>query len=116
LLIPFIKYQAITLLFNVIERKFILLGLAFGPHDFYLLVLGIIAFVIFIFLFTAVFGRVFCGWACPQTVFLELVFRKIEYLIEGDFLSQKRLSKAPWGTAKTIRKLAKWLILHISQC
>ncbi|HEY3252044.1 MAG TPA: cytochrome c oxidase accessory protein CcoG, partial [Ignavibacteria bacterium] len=100
-------------LFNVLERKFILFGYAFGPHDFYLFVLAIIAFIVFIFLFTAVFGRVFCGWACPQTVFLEMVFRKIEYLIEGDYLRQKQLEAAPWNSTKIFKKLSKWFIFAI---
>lgn len=114
IIVPFIKISGHPLmLFNVIERKFILFGLAFGPHDFYLFAIAIIAFVVFIFLFTAVFGRVFCGWACPQTVFLEMVFRKIEYLIEGNFMNQKRLNLSPWNTAKILKKLSKWLIFAL---
>ena len=66
------------MLFNIIERKFILFGSVFGPHDFYLLVLAMITLIVFVILFTVVFGRLFCGWVCPQTVFLEMGFRRVE--------------------------------------
>ncbi len=98
------------MMFNIIERKFIIFGQAFGTHDFFILALGLISFIVSIVLFTAVFGRVFCGWACPQTVFLEMVFRKIEYLIEGDYLRQKLLAKSPWTGRKIFKKLLKWSI------
>jgi cytochrome c oxidase accessory protein FixG len=112
--VPFVKISGHPfMLFNILERKFILFGLAFGPHDFYLFVLAIIAFIVFIFLFTAVFGRVFCGWACPQTVFLEMVFRKIEYFFEGDYLRQKRLNSSPWTASKTFRKITKWAVFAV---
>lgn len=96
------------MLINIIERKFILFGAAFGTHDFFILALGFIAFVVSIILFTAVFGRVFCGWACPQTVFLEIVFRRIEFWFESDYLNQKKMNLAPWTFSKTVRKISKW--------
>ena len=75
---PFIKVNGHPfMLFDFINRKFILFGILFGPQDFYLLALALISSLVFIILFTAVFGRIFCGWACPQTIFLEMVFRKI---------------------------------------
>ncbi len=94
-------------LFNVFERKFILFGYPFFPQDFHLFGLAMITFFVFIILFTVVFGRVWCGWACPQTIFMEMVFRKIEYLIEGDANQQKALSKAPWTAQKIAKKAAK---------
>ena len=63
--------------------------------------------VVFIILFTAVYGRLFCGWICPQTVFMEMVFRKIEYWIEGDAPRQRMLNKAPWTGRKIYKKLSK---------
>ena len=66
------------LLLNVIKRKFIILGVTFWPQDFHLFVLAMITGIIFIVLFTVIFGRLFCGWVCPQTIFMEGVFRKIE--------------------------------------
>lgn len=92
------------LLLNIVERKFVLFGVPFWPQDFHLFLLVVLTFVVFIVLFTAVFGRLWCGWACPQTIFLEMVFRKIEYFIEGDAVQQRRLDKAPWTPDKVARK------------
>ena len=108
---PFVRINGQpALLLNFLERKFIIFGLAFWPQDFHLFVLATITFVLFIVLFTAVFGRVWCGWACPQTVFMEMVFRKIEYFIEGDARKQRELDKAPWTAEKFFKKSAKHLI------
>ena len=98
------------LLLNVFERRFVIFGQAFWPQDFVILALVLIAFFVFIILFTVVFGRVWCGWACPQTLFMEMVFRKIEYWIEGDANQQRRLNKEPWHAEKIIRKGSKQLI------
>jgi polyferredoxin len=94
-------------LFNVLERQFILFGLSFSPQDFHLFAILMVTFMVFIILFTAVFGRLFCGWVCPQTIFMEMVFRKIEYWIEGDAGAQKRLARAPWNAQKVRKKVAK---------
>jgi len=91
-------------LLNIVERKFVLFGVPFWPQDFHLFLLVVLTFVVFIVLFTAVFCRLWCGWACPQTIFLEMVFRKIEYFIEGDGVQQRRLDKAPWTADKVARK------------
>jgi cytochrome c oxidase accessory protein FixG len=99
-------------LLNVTEAKFILFGKVFWPQDFFVLGLGMIAFIFFIILFTAAFGRLFCGWACPQTNFLELMFRRVEYFIEGDAQRQKMLNKGPWTTAKIFKKTAKHLTFY----
>ncbi len=108
---PFLKIEGEPVfLFNVFERKFIILGAIFGPHDFYILLLGMISLVVFILLFTAVYGRVFCGWVCPQTVFMELVFRKIEYWIEGDSKRQRLLKNSSWSFEKIIKKFSKHFI------
>lgn len=105
---PFIKIGGRPLLlFNIIERKFIILGQVFWPQDFYIFVLVMLAFVLFVVLFTVVFGRLFCGWACPQTIFMEMVFRKIEYWIEGDFKQQKKLDKQKWDAEKIRKKTLK---------
>lgn len=104
--LPFIKVGGQPLfLFDILERKFILFGVIFWPQDFYIFAIGFLSFVVFIILFTVVFGRVWCGWACPQTVFMEMVFRKIEYWIDGDSQAQKRLKEMPWNSFK-IRKRA----------
>jgi len=105
---PFIKWHdRPVMLFNIIERNFIIFGMGFWPQDFYLFVLATIALVIFIVLFTAVFGRLWCGWACPQTIFMELIFRKIEYLIEGNAHQQRQLNASPISSVKFFKKLLK---------
>ena len=108
---PFVKLNGHPfMLFDFINRKFILFGILFGPHDFHLLVIAMISLIVFVILFTAVFGRIFCGWACPQTIFMEMVFRKIEYWIEGDAKDQRKLKAAPWTASKIFKKLTKQVI------
>ncbi|WP_026777566.1 cytochrome c oxidase accessory protein CcoG [Polaribacter sp. Hel_I_88] len=111
---PFIKINGNQfLLFNILERKFNIFGLPFWPQDFYLLVISMIVGVVFIILFTVIFGRVFCGWICPQTIFLEMVFRKIEYWIDGDRGKQIRLDKQPWNADKIKKRLLKWFLFFV---
>ncbi len=100
-------------LFNVTEAKFILFGKVFWPQDFFIFGLTMITFVVFIILFTAAFGRLFCGWVCPQTVFMEMFFRKLEYFIEGDAPRQKQLAKQPWTGNKIFRKVLKHVVFYL---
>jgi len=112
--LPFIKVNGHPIfLLNIIERKFILFGQIFWPQDFFIFGLGMVVSIVFIALFTVVFGRVFCGWACPQTIFMEMVFRRIEYWIEGDASKQKMLKKAPWNAKKIATKTFKWTVFWI---
>lgn len=105
---PFLRINGKPLLLiNILERKFIIFGQVFWPQDFYIFVLIMLAGVLFIVLFTVVFGRLFCGWVCPQTIFMEMVFRKIEYWIEGDFRQQQKLSNGPWNAEKVRKKTLK---------
>lgn len=111
---PFIKINGNQfLLFNVLERKFNVFGFPFWPQDFHLVVISMIIGVVFVTLFTVVFGRVFCGWICPQTIFLEMVFRKVEYWIEGDRGKQIRLAKQPWNTEKIRKRVLKWFVFFL---
>lgn len=111
---PFIKINGNQLfLFNVLERKFSIFGFVFWPQDFYIMVIALIICVIFVALFTVAFGRIFCGWICPQTIFMEMVFRRIEYWIEGDRGSQIRLDKQKWNAEKIRKKTLKWFIFAI---
>ncbi|MFN4084975.1 MAG: cytochrome c oxidase accessory protein CcoG [Spirosomataceae bacterium] len=108
---PWIKIQGQPLLmFNIFERKFVILGQLFLPQDFILFGLGMIIFVIFIALFTVTFGRIWCGWLCPQTVFMEMIFRPIEYALEGSGRQQKKLDDGPWTMDKIVRKSIKHAI------
>ena len=97
-------------LFNVLERKFILFGVYFSPQDFHLFVIAMLISIVFIALFTVVFGRLFCGWVCPQTIFMEMVYRRIEYAIEGDYKSQMRLDNASWTGSKIFKKIIKQVL------
>jgi cytochrome c oxidase accessory protein FixG len=101
---PFVKLSGNPLLMiNIVERRFSVLGVIFWPQDNLVFALGFLLFLTGIAVFTAAFGRLWCGWTCPQTVLMEMVFRKLEYWIEGDSGSQKALSRAPW-TAKKFGK------------
>ncbi len=109
--LPFIKIGGDPfILIDVFERKFIILGIHLWPQDFHIVALSMISLVVFVVLFTVVFGRVWCGWACPQTIFMEMVFRKIEYWIEGGAAKQRKLSKAPWNAEKILKKGSKHII------
>ncbi len=111
---PFVKINGNQfMMFNVLERRFNIFGFPFWPQDFYLFVLFMIIGVVFVVLFTVIFGRLFCGWICPQTIFLEMVFRRIEYWIEGDRGAQIRLSKQEWNAEKIRKKGLKWFIFLI---
>lgn len=108
---PFIKINGHPfIILNILERKFIVFGIPFGPHDIHLFALTMIAVIVGIFLFTVVYGRIFCGWICPQTIFMEMVFRKIEYWIEGDSGKQRVFKVAPMSGSKFLRKTLKQII------
>ncbi len=94
-------------LFNVLERRFTFFGVPFWPQDFYLVAVGMLAGIVFIALFTVVYGRAFCGWTCPQTVFMEFVFRPIERWVEGNHVAQHKLNVGPWTGNKIWRKTLK---------
>ncbi|MBX9783584.1 MAG: cytochrome c oxidase accessory protein CcoG [Chitinophagaceae bacterium] len=100
-------------LFNIPKAKFIIFGKVFWPQDFFIFGMTMVAFVVFIVLFTAAFGRLFCGWVCPQTNFMEMLFRKVEYWIEGDAPQQKLLAKSEWNTNKIIRKGLKHFVFYV---
>ncbi len=109
--IPFIKINGNPFfLFNVIDREFYIFGQPFYPQDFFILTLGVIASLIFIIVFTIAFGRIFCGWICPQTIFMESIFRKIEYAIEGDRNKQIKLDRQEWNSEKIWKRSLKWSI------
>ena len=111
---PFIKINGNQfMMFNVLERRFNIFSFPFWPQDFYLFVLFMIIGVVFVILFTVIFGRIFCGWVCPQTIFLEMVFRRIEFWIEGDRGAQIRLEKQAWNAEKIRKKGIKWTLFLV---
>lgn len=112
-LLPFLKIHGEPLfLFNIPERKFIIFGFIFWPQDFFLFAMAMLSFLVFIIFFTVIYGRVFCGWACPQTVFMEMIFRRIEYWIEGTAEQQRKLNKQAWNREKILKKSAKHIVFY----
>jgi cytochrome c oxidase accessory protein FixG len=112
--LPFIKVEGEPIfLFNVLERKFIFFSKIFWPQDFFIFAIGLLTFIVFIILFTVAFGRIWCGWACPQTIFMEMVFRKIEYFIDGDANQQKKLKAMPWNTEKIVKRGIKIIVFFL---
>jgi cytochrome c oxidase accessory protein FixG len=106
---PFVTWHGQPiLLLDVIQRRFIVFGLRFWPQDFYLLVLCVLTGFVTIALVTSAVGRVWCGWLCPQTVFLEMVFRRLEWLIDGSAEQQLRRARG----ARTRRDVARMLLKH----
>jgi cytochrome c oxidase accessory protein FixG len=105
---PFITVNGQQLLLlDFLERRFVFFGLVFWPQDFYLVVLLALTVLVGIALLTVAAGRLWCGWVCPQTIFMEMLFRKIEYLIDGTAAQQVRLAKAPWTFQKAWRRVLK---------
>jgi len=112
--LPFIKVDGHPLfMFNVLKRKFVFFGQVFWPQDFFIFAIGLLTFMVFIILFTVVFGRVFCGWACPQTIFMEMVFRKIEYWLDGDAYQQRLLKDMPWNRHKIWKRARKMIVFFV---
>jgi cytochrome c oxidase accessory protein FixG len=112
--LPFIQINGDPLfMLNIVKGKFILAGVVFWSQDFILFGLGMLIFILFIVLFTVVFGRLFCGWVCPQTIFMELIFRRIEFWIEGDAVYQRALNKGPWTIEKIIKKSLKHFLFFL---
>lgn len=111
---PFIKINGNQfLMFNVVERRFNIFSFPFWPQDFHLFVISMIIGVVGLALFTVAFGRIFCGWFCPQTIFMEMVFRRIEYWIDGDRAQQMRLAKQAWDAEKIKKRVTKWIVFFI---
>jgi cytochrome c oxidase accessory protein FixG len=98
-----------AVLFDFAHRKFTFFGATFWATDTIFVLFALTGLGLALFLFTALFGRVWCGWACPETVFLEFLFRPIERLIEGNATQRKRLDALPWSNKE---KITKKLIKH----
>ena len=103
--------QAVYL--DLLRRKFTFFGHTFWATDTQFLLFVLLALVFAFFFFTAVFGRVWCGWACPETVFLEFIFRPIEMLVEGGPVQRKQRDQAPWSFGKLKIKFIKWFLFSV---
>ena len=111
---PFIRINGQPLLLlNFAERHFVIAGQVFWPQDIFLFVLASLVFVVCVVLFTIAFGRIFCGWICPQTIFMEMVFRKVEEWVEGDANKRKKRDAGPWTNEKIFKKIVKHKLFFI---
>jgi cytochrome c oxidase accessory protein FixG len=115
LVLPWIKiggHQA--LLLDISRRQFSVFGLTFWAHDAPLIFFLLAFLTIGLAFITAVWGRVWCGWACPQTVFIDGVFRRLEYWIIGSHIQQRSLAKAPWNPKKFFKLSVLWSLFLIA--
>ncbi|WP_309387137.1 cytochrome c oxidase accessory protein CcoG [Cerasicoccus frondis] len=111
--IPINGYPAVFL--DVAQRRFHLFGLTFAAQDMWMAFFFITGLGFSLYVVTALFGRIWCGWACPQTVFLEHVYRRIERLIEGDHHARKKLDQKDFDSHKvTLRVIKHTLFIGVS--
>ena len=114
--LPWLQWNGQPLmLFDLDARRFHVLGLVLFPQDFIYLTALLVISALALFFFTAVAGRLWCGYACPQTVYTE-IFLWLEHRIEGDRQARMRLDKQPWGAEKLLRKGGKhlaWIALSL---
>ncbi len=110
--VPVNGYPAVFL--DIAHRRFHLFGWTLAAQDMWLLFFLVTGVGFSLFFVTALLGRIWCGWACPQTVFLEHVYRRIERFLEGDALQRRALDAAPWTALKTMRRGLKHLLFFVA--
>ncbi|MCO6495239.1 MAG: cytochrome c oxidase accessory protein CcoG [Bacteroidetes bacterium] len=99
--VPFIKVNGRPLLlFDFFNGKFILFSKAFWPQDFFVFGVIMLAAILFIAIFTVAYGRIFCGWICPQTIFLEMLFRRVDFMVLGTPANHRKWVNAPMSAKK----------------
>ncbi len=109
--LPWIRVgETQAILLNFPRRHFEFFGKVFLAHDTPLIFLIAVIFGISIMLVTALWGRVWCGWACPQTVFIDSVFRRIEKMVEGNYRERRSLQSADLSLGKITKTLIKWFL------
>jgi len=110
-LMPFVRFHGEPyFIIDIINRRFILFGQVFWPQDTYLFAIMMLTLIVFLVVFTVTLGRLWCGWACPQTIFMEMLFRKIEYFIDGNASLQRKLKKQTWNGEKIWKRSVKFII------
>ena len=109
--LPWLRWNDQQLiLLNIPGRQFVFFGISFRAHEAPLLFFLIATFVLAMVFVTAIWGRVWCGWACPQTVFIDSVYRRIEQWTEGTYLQRRELREASWSLNKLRRTGLKWIL------
>jgi cytochrome c oxidase accessory protein FixG len=106
------EYQSILL--NIPEREFYFFGLMFKAHNAPLLLFLILGGALSLAFVTAVWGRIWCGWACPQTVFIDGIFRRIEFLIEGNYVIRRRQAIESMTLNLFLKKIVKWVLFYLA--
>ena len=103
--LPWLKINGYpTVFLDVEKRMFHLFGITLVPQDFWVMFFAVTGLGFSLFFITSLLGRVWCGWACPYTVFLDHVYRRIERWIEGDAAARRKLEQAPWTTGKIFKR------------
>lgn len=112
--LPWIKIGGHPLLLlDIQNRVFSVFGILFRAHDIPIIVFILLLFTVTIGWLTTLFGRVWCGWACPQTVFIEFIFRRIETWIEGDAITRRKMDTLPFSLDRGLKLFAKWFLFLI---
>ncbi|MCO5114684.1 MAG: cytochrome c oxidase accessory protein CcoG [Bdellovibrionaceae bacterium] len=114
LVLPWTQFQGKqTILLDLAQREFTFFGSTFYAHDAPLFFFPVFIFAMLLVFITSVFGRAWCGWACPQTVFIDFIYRKIEKWIEGNHVERKKLDEAPMSVSKFSKRALKWILFFL---
>lgn len=114
LVLPWTKINGIqTVLLDLPNRKFAIFGVTFWAHDAPMVFFVLIFFTLGLTFITSIWGRVWCGWACPQTVFIDFIYRRIEKMVEGNYIQRRELEKQEMSLNKFLKKSAKWFLFFI---
>lgn len=111
LVLPWTEVRGLqTVLIDIVHRQFVFFGIQFWSHDGPLIFFLLAILTLSLAFMTALWGRVWCGWACPQTVFIDAVYRRIERWVEGNYLARRQLRQSPWNAHRIGKWLAKWAL------
>lgn len=114
LLLPWLRINGLQAVWlDIPGRRFEIFGVLFLSHDAPLLFFIMILMVLALAFVTAVWGRVWCGWACPQTVFIDAVYRRIEIWVEGNYRERRKLHAQPLGPTKLLKVGLKWFLFFV---
>lgn len=102
-----------TILLDIVHSEFTFFGLTFYAHDAPIILLVLLIFLFTMGFITSLWGRAWCGWACPQTVFIDTIYRKIEQFVEGKSRKRAKLDEMPWNLEKITKRAVKWILFLI---